>query len=82
MRILESIKYKDYTYLLKEWKEQKHNTEEYRSFVQQFVKEIRVFPYRLEIVLDVGLSVVSDLTETVSLKRGELYEMFESRVRD
>lgn len=82
MQLFEPIEYNNYIYLFKDWKELKRNTEEFRNFVQQFVKEIRVFPYHLEIVLDVGLGVVSDLTETVSLRRGELYEMFESRVRE
>ncbi len=82
MQLFEPIEYNNYSYLFKEWKELKRNTEEFRSFVQQFVREIRVFPYHLEIVLDVGLGVVADLTETISLRRGELYEMFESRVRE
>lgn len=80
MQILEPIVYQDVSYLLTEWKSLQHNTAEFRSFVQQFIHEIKVYPYHFEIVLDIGLGLVTDLMQTVSMRRGELYELFESRV--
>ena len=50
--------------------------------MQQFVKEIRVFPYHFEVVLDISLGFVHELTEMISMRRGELYELFESKVKE
>ncbi|MDD7295606.1 MAG: recombinase family protein [Oscillospiraceae bacterium] len=82
MQLLEPITYKDVEHLYRQWKEIKRNTEEFRTFIQQFVKEIRVRPYDFDVVLDIGLGVTTELTETIRMRRGELYEMFESRVRE
>ena len=57
-------------------------TEEYRTFLQQFINKITVFPYELEIELNVGLRITDDLKETITIRRGELYGMFESRVSE
>ena len=82
MQLLEPITHKDVEHLYRQWKEIKRNTEEFRTFIQQFVKEIRVRPYDFDIILDIGLGVTTELTETIRMRRGELYEMFESRVRE
>ena len=82
MKLLEPIEYKDISYLHTQWKELQRNTEEYRTFIQQFIKEVKVYSYHFDIVLDVGLGVVADLTETISMRRGKLYELFDSRVRE
>lgn len=82
LKLLEPVEYNDVSVLYKEWKVTERNTERFRSFIQQFIKEIRVFPYHIEIILDTGLGAVTEVTDTVSLRRGELYEMFESKVRE
>lgn len=82
LQLLQPIEYKEVSYLLTEWKELKQNTEEFRTFVQQFISEIKVYPYHFEIVLDVGLGVITGLTDTISVRRGELYKLFESIVRE
>lgn len=83
MKLLEPVKYEDFEHLLRQYKEIKHNTEEYRMFIQQFVKEIRVRPYDFDIVLDMGLGVVADeLTEKITMRREELYKLFDSHVRE
>lgn len=82
MQLLTPIEYKDVEYLYKWWKELKRNTEEYRTFIQQFVKEIRVRPYDFDIVLDVGLGVTTELTEKITMRRGELYALFDSHVHE
>lgn len=82
MQLLEPIEYKDVEYLYKQWKELKHNTEEYRTFIQQFVKEIRVRPYDFDIVLDVGFGTTTELTEKITMRRGELYALFDSHVKE
>ena len=79
---LGKIEYKDIEYLYREWKGMERNTEEYRTFIQQFVKEIKVYPYNFSIVLDIGFGVTSELTETIVMRRGELYKLFDSRVRE
>lgn len=82
MQLLEPIEYKDVEYLYKQWKELKRNTEEYRTFIQQFVKEIRVRPYDFDIVLDVGFGTTTELTEKITMRRGELYALFDSHVKE
>ena len=69
-------------YLIDEYKELKRNTKEFRTFLQQFVKEIMVFLYHFKVVLNIGLGFISELTETIPMKRGELYEFFESKVKE
>ena len=82
MQLLTPIEYKDVEYLYKQWKELKRNTEEYRTFIQQFVKEIRVRPYDFDIVLDVGFGTTTELTEKITMRRGELYALFDSHVKE
>lgn len=81
LKLLEPIAYEDVAYLYTQWKELKRNTKEFRTFIQQFVKAIHVRPYDFDIVLDVGFGVV-ELTETIPMRRGELYEMFDSKVKE
>ena len=76
LKLLEPIAYEDVAYLHTQWKELKRNTEEFRTFIQQFVKAIHVRPYD-----DEGFGVV-ELTETIPMRRGELYEMFDSMVKE
>lgn len=82
MKLMEPVDYKDVEYLYKQWKELKRNTEEYRTFIQQFVKEIRVRPYDFDIVLDVGFGTTTELTEKITMRRGELYALFDSHVKE
>ena len=82
MRLLSEIRYSDVSYMITEWKSLEHNTESFRSFVQQFIKEIRAFPHDFEVVLDVGLGVVDDFTEIISVQRSDLYAMFQSKTRE
>ena len=81
LKLLEPFAYEDVAYLHTQWRELKRNTEEFRTFIQQFVKAIHVRPYDFDIVLDVGFCVV-ELTETITMRRGELYEMFDSKVKE
>ena len=81
LKLLEPIAYEDVAYLHTQWQELKRNTEEFRTFIQQFVRMIHVRPYDFDIVLDVGFGVV-ELTETITMRRGELYEMFDSKVKE
>ena len=81
LKLLEPLQYEDVAYLHTQWQELKRNTEEFRTFIQQFVKAIHVRPYDFDIVLDMGFGVV-ELTETIPMRRGELYEMFDSKVKE
>ena len=81
LKLLEPLQYEDVAYLYTQWRELKRNTEEFRTFIQQFVKAIHVRPYDFDTVLDMGFGVV-ELTETIPMRRGELYEMFDSKVKE
>ncbi len=76
------LEYKDFAYLIDEFKGLKRNTEEFRTFVQKYVNKITVFPYHLEIELNTGLGMADELNTTVTIRRGELYGLFESRVKE
>ena len=82
MHQYDEMQYDDFEYLLKEYKNLESGTEEYRTFLQQFINKITVFPYELEIELNTGLGVTNELKETITIRRGELYGMFESRVTE
>ena len=82
MHQYDEMQYDDFEYLLKEYKNLESGTEEYRTFLQQFINKIIVYPYELEIELNTGLSIANDLKEIVTIRRGELYGMFESRVTE
>lgn len=76
------LEYKDFSPLIDEFKGLKRNTEEFRTFVQRYVNRITTFPYHLEIELNTGLGMAEELNDVVTIRRGELYEMFESRVKE
>lgn len=76
------LEYKEFFPLIDEFKGLKRNTEEFRTFVQRYVNRITTFPYHLEIELNTGLGMADELNDVVTIRRGELYEMFESRVKE
>ncbi|MGN0676686.1 MAG: recombinase family protein, partial [Ruminococcus sp.] len=82
MHQYDEMRYEDFEYLLKEYKNLEAGTEEYRTFLQQFVNKIMVYPYELKIELNMGLGITDDLTEIITIRRGELYGMFESKVNE
>ncbi len=76
------IKYSDFSPIIDDFRQLERNTEKFRTFIQNYVKRITVFPYHLEIEINTGLCVTDKINEIVTIRRGELYEMFESRVRE
>ena len=79
---LSLIEYSDFSPLIDEFRQLERNTEKFRTFIQNYVKRITVFPYHLEIEINTGLCVTDKINEIVTIRRGELYELFESRVRE
>lgn len=82
MAILDEISYNDFSDLIRKYKTLGRNTYEFRTFVSQFIKEIVVRPYDFDVVLNVGLGITDELTETITMRRGDLYELFDSRVKE
>ena len=82
MHQYDEMQYSDFEYLLKEYKSIESGTEEYRTFLQQFINKITVFPYEIKTELNMGLGITDDLTEIITIRRGELYGMFESKVNE
>ena len=80
-KMLEPVTFTDVSHILTQWQSLAPETPEYRNFIQQFIKEIRTYPYHFDVVLDMGLGVV-DVTETVSLRRGELYEKYREKFKE
>lgn len=79
---LDLIEYSDFSPVIDEFKGLERNTEKFRTFIQNYVKKITVFPYHLEIEINTGIDIADKINEIVTIRRGELYELFESRVRE
>ncbi len=77
-----ALEYRDFSPLIDEFRGLKRGTKEFRTFVQRYVNRITVFPYHLEIELNTGLGMADELNDTFTLRRGELYGMFESRTKE
>lgn len=76
------LEFADYVYLIDEFKNISRNTAEFRTFVQSYIDKVITYPYHIEITLDVGFGVTDELKETIKIRRGELYAMFESHVKE
>lgn len=76
------IEYSDFLPVIDEFRELERNTEKFRTFIQNYVKKITVFPYHLEIKINTGLGIADKINEIVKIRRGELYGLFKSRVRE
>jgi len=79
---LSPIEYNDFLPAIDEFRQLERNTEKFRAFIQSYVKRITVYPYHLEIEINTGLGIADKINEIVTIRRGELYELFESRVRE
>lgn len=76
------LEYRDFSPLIDEFRGLNRGTEEFRTFVQRYVNRVTVLPYHLEIELNMGMGMAEELNEVISLRRGELYGIFESRVKE
>lgn len=76
------LKYSDFSSIIDEFKGLERGTESFRTFIQHYVNKVTVYPYHLEIELNTGLGMADELNEVITIRRGELYELFESRVRE
>lgn len=76
------LDYAELSPLIDEFRSLQRNTEEFRTFVQKYVNKITVFPYHLEIELNTGFGMTDELNEVVKIRRGELYALFDSRVKE
>lgn len=82
IRRFEPLKLEKYLYLIDAYKTMKRNTAEFRTFVQTYIDKVVTYPYHIEIVLDVGFGVTDELKDTITIRRGDLYALFESRTED
>lgn len=82
LRRFEPLKLENYLHLIEDYKNMKRNTAEFRTFVQTYIDRVVTYPYHIEIVLDVGFGITDELKETITIRRGDLYALFESRTDD
>ena len=82
LRRFEPLKLENYLHLIDDYKNMKRNTAEFRTFVQTYIDRVVTYPYHIEIVLDVGFGVTDELKEIITIRRGDLYALFESRTED
>lgn len=82
LRRSEPLQLEHFLHLIDDYKNMKRNTAEFRTFVQTYIDRVVTYPYHIEIVLDVGFGVTDELKETITIKRGDLYALFESRTED
>ena len=82
LRYFEPLKLENYLHLIEDYKNMRRNTAEFRTFVQTYIDKVVTYPYHIEIVLDVGFGITDELKETITIRRGDLYALFESRTED
>lgn len=82
LRRFEPLRLEDYLHLIDDYKNMQRNTAEFRTFVQTYIDKVVTYPYHIEVVLDVGFGVTDELKETITIRRGDLYALFESRTED
>lgn len=82
LRRFEPLRLEEYLHLIDDYKNMKRNTTEFRTFVQTYIDRVVTYPYHIEIVLDVGFGITNELKETITIRRGDLYALFESRTED
>lgn len=58
-----------------------HDSIEFKTFIQQFIEEIIVYPYKLKIILKTGLGIADELDIAVEIKKETIYEKYSSSVR-
>lgn len=76
------IVYQQYEYLITEYRNLQRSTAEFRTFVQTYVDKVVTYPYHIDVVLNVGFGITDELKETITIRRGDLYALFESRTED
>ncbi|MCM1508111.1 MAG: recombinase family protein [Ruminococcus flavefaciens] len=76
------IEYSDFLPVIDEFRQLERNTEKFRTFIQNYVKKITVYPYHLEIEINTGLGIADKINAIVKIRRGELYGLFKSRIRE
>ena len=76
------LKYEEYQHLIDDYRDLKRNTPEFRTFVQTYVDKVVTYPYHIEVVLDVGFGITDELKETITIRRGDLYALFESKTEE
>ena len=82
LRRYEPLNLENYLHLINDYRNMERNTPEFRSFVQTYIDKVVTYPYHIEVILDVGFGVTDELKETITIKRGELYALFESRTEE
>lgn len=82
LRRFEPLRLEEYLHLIDDYKNMQRNTAEFRTFMQTYIDKIVTYPYHIEVVLDVGFGITDELKETITIRRGDLYALFESRTED
>ena len=82
LKYFEPLKPENYLHLIDEYRTMERNTPEFRTFVQTYIDKIMTYPYHIEVVLDVGFGITDELKETITIRRGDLYALFESRTEE
>ena len=70
------LDYADYEHLIDDFHSIPHNSEKFRALIQQFILRITVYPYHMETTLNLGFGITDSLTETIEIRRGDLYAKF------
>ena len=74
---LNPIQLEDYLAVIEQFQVLPHDSKEFKELVQRGIDRIIAYPYHTEIVLDVGFGITDELKETITIRRGELYALFE-----
>lgn len=76
MHTFHEVDLADYEYLIEDFRTLPHNNEKFRALIQQFILRITVHPYHMETTLNLGFGITEELTETIEIRRGDLYAKY------
>lgn len=74
---LEPVQFETYSNLIHQFCTLPHDSRDFKELVQRNVYKIVTYPYYMEVTLDLGFGVTDKLTDTITIRRGDLYAMFE-----
>lgn len=82
MSSIEHISSENLDSIISEYRSLAPMSAEYREFVQKYIGKIKVYPFHVEITIKTGLGVIDELDTTFSCRRSEIYQAFDSYVRE
>ena len=82
LRPLHPVRLEDYIPLVEQFRSLPHDSREFKELVQIGIDKIVTYPYHLEVTLDTGFGIDSTAKETITIRRGDLYALFQTNRKE